>query len=210
MDTKEQKEQKEQKEPKKSDRVRSILSFAFSAVLFLLVFLVFLVVFNAKRQNKIPTFFGYSFSIVVTGSMEPDIHVGELLVVRECSMESINEGDDILFVSLSGSIQGEHVVHRVIEKGTDETGIYFRTKGTDNTLADSDRVTNANFVGKAVWHSVFMGKVFGAITDVRSLLILAVVALSVFFIIRQIIQIVRLAKTKEEPSGEEQPPENKI
>lgn len=193
----EKKELKEQAERATRKSVGAFLRFTATVLLFLLVFWVFFEVFNAKRQNKSPTFFGYSFSIVITGSMEPDIRVGELLIVRETAPESIEVGDDILFVGQSGAVQGMHIVHRVVEKGTDEAGLYFRTKGTNNPVADTDVVRASGFLGKAVAHSVFWGKIFGFLADTKSLMMIAVLVLIVPFIIRQIVKIIRIAKSPE-------------
>lgn len=210
----EQTERKEQAKKATRKSVGAFLRFTATVLLFLFVFWVFFQVFNAKRLNKIPTFFGYSFSIVVTGSMEPDIRVGELLTVRETDMDQIEVGNDILFVSQSGAVQGMHVVHRVVEKGTDEAGLYLRTKGTNNPVADTDAVRESNFVGKAVAHSLFWGKIFGFLSNTGSLMMLAVLVLVVPFVIRQIVKIIRIAKSKEpeeEPPKEEdqRPPQGK-
>ena len=185
-------------EPTGQKRAGSVARFVISAILFLLAFSVFLVVLRAKKENKIPTFFGYSFSVVVTGSMEPDIRVGEFLVVRETNMDRVEVGDDILFISQSGPVQGEAVVHRVIEKGTDAEGIYFRTQGINNSLADSDRVRAENYIGKAVWHSEFFGKIFGFLSNIEVLMMIAVLVIVIPFAIRQVIKIVRLVKSREE------------
>ena len=69
----------------RAKRVRRILSaagFALALLMFVTAFCVFISTMRAKRENRTPTFFGYSFSIVVTGSMEPEIRVGELLIVK--------------------------------------------------------------------------------------------------------------------------------
>ena len=200
MEPTERKEQAKQVERKS---IKSFIRFVATVLVFLLVFAVFWTVFNARRQGKIPTFFGYSFSIVVTGSMEPDIKVGELLIVKETDMKNVNVGDDVMFVSQSGVIKGEHVVHRVIEKGTDEKGVFLRTQGVHNAVADSDSVREENFVGKAVAHSVFWGKIFGFLADSRTLMMIAVLVLVVPFVIKQIIKIVRLSKSKDGENGVE-------
>ena len=204
-------EKVEQAEQAKRKSIGAFIRFTATTLVFLAVFAVFWNVFNAKRQNKIPTFFGYSFSIVVTGSMEPDIKVGELLVVKETDIENIEVGDDIMFVSLSGVIQGEHVVHRVVEKDTDEEGIFLRTKGVNNPISDTDLVRRGNFVGKAVAHSAFFGKIFGFLSDSRTIMMAVVLLLVVPFVIKQIIKIIRIAKSKdgEETENDKENEENK-
>ena len=96
-------------------------------------------------------------------------------------------------------MQGEAIVHRVIEKGSDARGIYFRTEGINNGgVADSDRVRAENYIGKAVWHSEFFGKIFGFLSNIEVLMMIAVLVIVIPFAIRQVIKIVRLVKSREE------------
>ena len=196
-------EQTEQVEQAKRKTIGAGVRFIATVLLFLVVFWVFFEVFNAKRQGRVPTFFGYSFSVVITGSMEPDIHVGELLVVRKTDIEEIEIGDDILFISKSGVVAGQHIVHRVIDKGTDEKGLWLQTKGTHNAGPDEALVRSDNFVGKAVAHSVFWGKIFSFLTNTEALMMLAVLVLAAPFALKQILRIVRATKTDETEGKEE-------
>lgn len=67
-----------------------------------------------------------------SGSMIPtlDDKSNGIRIVPE-SEDEINVGDIITF-----NDNGSLIVHRVIEKGTDEYGIYFITKGDNNPVSD--------------------------------------------------------------------------
>ena len=185
---------------KRAKRVLSVVGFAAALILFATALFVFFSTMSAKRENRPPTFFGYSFSIVVTGSMEPEIRVGELLAVKPVEMDEIEVGQDIVFVSLSGAIAGERVVHRVVEKGTDDEGIYFRTEGINNHgIADTDKVHAANFVGLAAGHSMFWGRILGFFSHTETMLWLLLLLIVIPFAVKQIAKIVRAAgEAKEE------------
>ena len=82
---------------------------------------------NASRLagNQVPMPFGVGASVVLSGSMEPELSVGDLLLLRE--QESYTEGDIIVYQS--GAMP---VVHRILSlRG--ETVI---TKGDANNVAD--------------------------------------------------------------------------
>ena len=82
---------------------------------------------NASRLagNQVPMPFGVGASVVLSGSMEPELSVGDLLLLRE--QESYTEGDIIVYQSGAMS-----VVHRILSlRG--ETVI---TKGDANNVAD--------------------------------------------------------------------------
>lgn len=67
-----------------------------------------------------------------TGSMNPVFGEGvNGIVVKPLSVDEINVGDIVSFYS-----GGELVVHRVVEVGEDEEGVYFITKGDSNGFSD--------------------------------------------------------------------------
>ncbi len=67
-----------------------------------------------------------------TGSMKPVLDEGANGIrVKPKSEDNIHVGDIITFK------QGSHlIVHRVVDKGIDQEGIYFVTKGDNNSVVD--------------------------------------------------------------------------
>ena len=97
---------------------------------------------------------GFMMFRVVTGSMEPTIPVGSLLITREVDIESIRLDDIICFRTQVAEIWGKIVTHRVV--GITESGlgeVLLETKGDANLTADGYLVDSSNFVGKVVWHT---------------------------------------------------------
>ena len=199
-------------------KIRSAISFAISAILFIVALVVFFLALQAKKENRPITVFGRFFSIVVTDSMEPEIKVGDLIVVKITDMNEVKVGDNAVFINLSDEkIKGERVVHEVIEIGTDEKGLYFITKGINNLIEDKDRVYADNFVGIEVGHSTFWGKFFGFFTRIENLILLVVLLFAIPFAVKQIKKIIvyskeaaveTAAEKKAEPSGESIPADN--
>ena len=97
---------------------------------------------------------GFSLFRVVTGSMEPAIPVGSLLICEQTSIDEIQEGDIICFRSLNPQILDETITHRVIEITQSGTGdILLETKGDANLSADSEFVTASNLIGRVNYYS---------------------------------------------------------
>lgn len=91
--------------------------------------------------------------IVVSGSMEPEIHVGSVCFVdTNYIYQDIQENDIIAY----RSEQGHLVTHRVI--GVTKQGL--ETKGDNNVLSDGITTTVQNFVGKTVFSIPRCGYVF--------------------------------------------------
>ncbi len=97
---------------------------------------------------------GYSMFRVVTGSMEPTIPTGALLIAQETSVEEIRTGDIICFRTREEEIVGKIVTHRVVERlESAEGSVLFRTQGDANLAADSYFVEQDHLIGKVIWHT---------------------------------------------------------
>lgn len=97
---------------------------------------------------------GFMMFRVVTGSMEPTIPVGALLVTRQVDIHTIELGDIICFRTQASEIWGQIVTHRVV--GIEQTPLgtlLLETKGDANLVADGYYVDHINFVGKVIWHT---------------------------------------------------------
>ena len=97
---------------------------------------------------------GYSLFRVVTGSMEPEIPVGALLIARQTPIEQIGEGDIVTYRSREQGMSGVEITHRVISlyEGADGTR-YLETKGDANQYADASYVDETHLIGKVVFHT---------------------------------------------------------
>ena len=78
-----------------------------------------------------PLFVGGFFSVIMSGSMEPTIPVGSVVIVKKVNPEDVKVGDVIAFEA------GESAtMHRVVEKVVEDGSFYFRTKGDANEDPD--------------------------------------------------------------------------
>ncbi|MFC4405372.1 signal peptidase I [Haloarchaeobius iranensis] len=94
--------------------------------------------------------------VVLSGSMEPDIAPGDVVIVDEGSTEAIEEGDIITFVRSEGD---KPVTHRVV--GVEERGdtTVFTTKGDANEDVDSQPVPAGNVIGEVSVTIPYIGHV---------------------------------------------------
>lgn len=108
-------------------------------------------------------FYGYTTLIVSSGSMQPELMVGDVIIIKEC--DSYNKGDIITF-----NVNNEYLVtHRIIE----EKENHYITKGDNNNSADENIVTEEQIEGKLIHNS----KVLKFIYNNWILVILAIIVL---------------------------------
>ena len=89
-------------------------------------------------------------SVIATGSMEPLIKPGDVIIVEKIrsikDIEKLCDGDVIQF-----QLDGALVSHRITEIIEDDDGKKFRTKGDNNTTHDSELVNVTDIKGKIVY-----------------------------------------------------------
>lgn len=89
--------------------------------------------------NALPMPFGFGMTVVLSGSMEPELSVDDLLIVAPA--ETYEVGDVVVFQT-----QRTAVVHRIIAINGDE----IITRGDANT-GDDEPITKENIKGKVVF-----------------------------------------------------------
>ncbi|MFC1939140.1 signal peptidase I [Chloroflexota bacterium] len=97
---------------------------------------------------------GWRVDAVLSGSMEPELKVGSLVVTCPVEPETIVVGDIITFRPVS---VGENLItHRVTGTGH-SSSLYFETKGDANNKPDPFTVPAQNLVGKICFHAPSWG-----------------------------------------------------
>lgn len=97
---------------------------------------------------------GFMMFRVVTGSMEPTIPTGALLISHQTDISAIEVGDIICFQTQEAEIWGSVITHRVVEILTGaDGGVLLRTQGDANLVADGYFVDQSNLIGRVIWHT---------------------------------------------------------
>jgi len=98
--------------------------------------------------------FGWEFDAVLSGSMEPEIGVGGLVVLKPVDAQDVAVGDVITF-KLPGI--DTPICHRVIDRRETADGLLFQTMGDANEEPDASLVGAQDVNGKAVFYLPYVG-----------------------------------------------------
>lgn len=130
----------------KTKPIWKIVKTAFKALIVAVMLL--LVVFNGYKLiqryvygNGMPTVFGYGSAVVVSGSMEPELRINDLVIVK--AQQGYELGDVIMFYDSSA---GAYVTHRIVSVSAEGFG----TQGDANNAPDQYLVPTDAVVGKVV------------------------------------------------------------
>lgn len=89
---------------------------------------------------------------VASGSMEKELYVGDVVIVKKCNANDIVNGDIIQY-----QMKGYTVIHRVIEKKQKNGEYYFTTKGDNNPSEDKESVKEDQVLGKVIFKVKYLG-----------------------------------------------------
>ena len=124
---------------------------------------------NARilADNKLPMPFGIGISVIITGSMEPTLHVDDMVVIVSASHY---KKDDVIVYQDGNSL----VIHRLIK--LDEDGRQAVTQGDANNVPDPP-IPTKSIKGKLLFSVPHVGKVvhfFKSLPGTGLVLLLAV------------------------------------
>ena len=123
------------------------------AVEYLLIIVMVMLVIAAVFTYIAPHF-GWRVDAVLSGSMEPQVMTGSLVVTRPVEPEAIAVGDIITFRQAAAA--ETLITHRVTGIGQ-SSFLYFETKGDANDKPDPFTVPARNMVGKVCFHAPYWG-----------------------------------------------------
>jgi len=143
---------------------------------FITIFLGLIVVYNiynfisVKVLNKdIATVNGYALLEVVSGSMEPTIHVGDMIII-DTKAKEYQENDIVTFYDNEGSF----TTHRIVSIDEDT----MITKG-DNNQSQDDEMPVENILGKYVFKVTNFGRILSSLKSPFTLIMVLVVGILV-------------------------------
>lgn len=101
---------------------------------------------------------GLQVYTVLSGSMEPNYHVGSIIYVKKVEPSDLQVGDAISFM-LNENTVATHRIVEIVPDDEDPTVLRFRTKGDNNSIEDSSLVHCKNVLGRVVGTIPYLGYV---------------------------------------------------
>ena len=128
-----------------TDKIFKIATKIFYAVIFLVIALLLFALFPIKGN--------YQIKIVKSGSMEPDIKVGSIVIIKPSSNYTV--GDVVTFGKDTKT--DIPTTHRIVSSRAQEGVILFTTKGDANEDNDTNEIKQSDVHGKVLFDVPFFG-----------------------------------------------------
>jgi len=141
-------------------------------LLFVLAINISVIIQAKNHEDEVPKILGVKPFVVLSGSMNPEIEVGDLVLVKEVDTNTLKEGDIIAYRDFNDKV----TTHRIVEVKNDGTNLSFITKGDANN-ANDEEISASQVEGK---YQKRFPKIGNAILFLQQPLGFAVVVLTIF------------------------------
>src|SRR3989338_8359089 len=128
-----------------TDKTFKIATKIFYAIIFLIIVLLLFALFPIKGN--------YQIKIVKSGSMEPDIKVGSIVIIKPSASYTV--GDVVTFGKDTKT--DIPTTHRIVSSRAEEGVIMFATKGDANEDPDTTEIKQSDIHGKVLFDVPFFG-----------------------------------------------------
>ena len=109
--------------------------------------------------------------------MEPNIHSGDIVIVKKYAEDDFKVGDIITFEQ-----EGENITHRILNIEEDDLGKKYITKGDNNNIEDLTKITYGEIQGKKVIRIPYIGKIVQILNNEIVFLIIILILLILYFL----------------------------
>ncbi len=120
------------KRKKTTEKIKNLVTVLIYIIIIpFVIYTVTLLIQSLINPNQTPSFFGIKTYVIVSGSMEPELNIGDIAVVKETSQNELQIGDIISF--RQGQSVVTHRIYNIIEK---DGVTQYETKGDNNNAKD--------------------------------------------------------------------------
>ena len=179
-------------------------------ILVIICLIVAAVIILQKVTASNKSIAGYRIFRVITGSMEPEYDIGQVVISKEVDPNSIKVGDDIVYLGTYGEYSGKIIMHSVVGIDKDANGnLNFHARGLHSSSVEDPQIKDSQIYGVVKFKSKILTVLYKLATNIYSLFVIVLVlALNVFIAFRKsgeedVKQLDEVANTEYEEEQEE-------
>lgn len=155
-----------------------LIAIAFIILVPILAMNLYIMYQSQISKNEVPNVLGYKPFIVLSGSMESEIHQGDLIITKIIDPTTLKKDDVIAFRDSENTVTTHRIIELVEKSGT----TYFVTKGDNNNTKDQNLVELTDVEGIYVTRIPGIGSIMMSLSQTSTIIIL-ILGITVIFII---------------------------
>ena len=180
----------------KIEKILKIITKIFEILFTIFIILFCMIVLCQRVFNQENGLFGYRVFTIVTKSMEPELKVGDIILVKETPIDEIKKGDNVTYQGMSDDLNGKIITHQVKDY-IDENGTrIFYTQGVNSSTMDP-AVYESQLYGVVKYKFIVLSFIYKVITNTIGFIFFIVIPLSYVFVMELKTIVIERNKAKE-------------
>lgn len=136
--------------------------------------------------------------------MEPELKVGDIILVKEVEPEALVKGDVITYHGKEGAVAGKLITHQIVSEPYEKDGLYyFTTRGIKTGALDDPEIDETQIFGKVLFKIPIVGTIYDFFSQWYGLAAFAAILLIAFS--SEIINLISIIRNKDEDIDPEVP-----
>ncbi len=166
------------------ETVKKVVGVLLSVFLWAIILLTALFTFTTlatKDSRNVSRIAGFTPLVVLSDSMAPTFHSGDLIIIKACDPSKLAEGDIITFHTIIDNVYALNT-HRIYSIDDSEGYRIYTTKGDNNAITDRRMISDGDIVGEYVTRLPILGKLINFLSSAVGFLLVIVVPMLLFFV----------------------------
>ena len=187
-------------------KIFSRIRLVLGSILVVVLLITLIITLISRIFGKTPEMFGISLLRISSNSMEPELMVGDIILIKKTDIEQIKEGDIISYHGEKGSFAGKIITHKVLTEPTfsEADGVYYLSTAGIREGAHADpEIKHTQVLGRLVCVVPLLGWIYNFFTTWYGFLFFVLLVL--FSFASEIINIIKILKYND--YGEDVPQE---
>lgn len=162
---------------KQKKRKKILKCILYPIAIFIVICAINIIYQKTIKKEENINLFGFRPYIVLSGSMEPNLQVGDMVVSKKVNEKEVGIGDIITFEDENGAT----ITHRVVDIIIKDGKKLYQTKGDNNNTKDIGLVSIENIKGKYTFKISGVGRIITQIVTPTGLIII-ILAITIGYI----------------------------
>ncbi len=182
----------------------SKFKYIFAWILIVVFVISFIYVGFVRVTGEIPGFFGYSLHRINSESMEPELSIGEIILVKEVEPSELQKGDVITYTGEKGPVANEIVTRQIVEEPYEKDGLYyFTTRGIKSGSVNDPQIDDTQIIGQVKLMLPFIGMLYDFFSKWYGIAIIIAILIVIYY--NDIINLIHKFKGDEEDNDSDVP-----
>lgn len=183
----------------KAKKIYQSIVTVITICLFIITMYVLIAGAVSIKNGRMMNLFGFTYSIVPTNSMEPEINVGDSVIGKKEKFENLEIGDDVIYHYVYEDLD-IYVVHRIIRY---DEGLGYKTQGINTSQEDPIYVTKDNYISTRIWNGN-LANIGEIVLNNRGTLFLVLIGILLLIAANGVFDILKILDEKKKLSLEDE------